>query len=56
MGRPISELKVIDPQSADLPHPALVRLQTHYSILATHYVWFYFCFPKISLMQGKFKL
>jgi len=42
MGRPISELRVIDLQSTDLPHPTLVRLQTHCNILATHYIRFYF--------------
>lgn len=52
LGRPM----VIDLQSADLPHTTLVRLQTHHSILATHYICFYFCFPKMSLMEGKFKL
>lgn len=29
MGRPISELKVMDLQGAELTHPTLVRLQTH---------------------------
>lgn len=46
MGRPISEPKVIDLQSADLPHTTLVRLQTHHSILATHYICFIFVFPR----------
>lgn len=31
-GRPISELKVIELLNMDLPHPALVRLQTYNNI------------------------
>lgn len=46
MGRPISELKVMDLGSADLTHPTLVRRQTHYSILPTLGICVYFLFSQ----------
>lgn len=55
VGRPISELKVMDLESVDLTPPTLVRQQTHYSILSTLASAFIFVFPR-SLMQGQFKL
>lgn len=56
MVRPFLELRLIDLQSSDLLRSALVRLQTHHIILATHYILFYSCFPKMSLMQIEFEL